>query len=40
VTKPFDVDKLMNAVRRALGEPEVEVPEKQYTAQDYHLNAW
>lgn len=40
VEKPFDIDTLLNSIRRALGEPEVEIPAKSYTEQDYHLNSW
>jgi DNA-binding response OmpR family regulator len=28
VTKPFDIDRVLNVIRKALGEPEQEVPEK------------
>ena len=40
VSKPFDIDKLMNVFRRALGDPEQEIPERQYDAQDVHLHSW
>ncbi|MBI4495267.1 MAG: response regulator [Chloroflexi bacterium] len=40
VQKPFDIDKLLNCVRKALGEPEVEVPEKHYDQADSHLHGW
>ena len=40
VEKPYDIDKMLNAVRRALGEPEVEVPEKNYDLQDSYLHGW
>jgi CheY-like chemotaxis protein len=28
VTKPFDIDRVLNVIRKALGEPEQEVPDK------------
>ncbi len=28
VTKPFDIDRMLNVVRRALGDPEQELPER------------
>ncbi len=40
VSKPFDIDKLMNVFRRALGDPEREVPERSYDAHDTHLHSW
>jgi DNA-binding response OmpR family regulator len=40
VRKPFDIDMMLNAVRRALGDPEVEVQPKQYDAQDYFLHGY
>ena len=40
VSKPFDVDKLMNVFRRVLGEPEQEVPERAYDSHDTHLHSW
>ena len=40
VSKPFDIDKLMNVFRRALGDPEQEIPERHYDAQDTHLHSW
>jgi DNA-binding response OmpR family regulator len=40
VSKPFDIDKLMNVFRRALGDPEREVPERNYAAHDTHLHSW
>ena len=40
VSKPFDIDKLMNVFRRALGDPEREVPERNYDANDTHLHSW
>jgi len=38
VSKPFDIDRLMNVFRRALGDPEREVPERTYGTGDSHLN--
>ena len=40
VSKPFDIDKLMNVFRRALGDPEQEIPDRQYDAHDTHLHSW
>ena len=40
VSKPFDVDRLMNVFRRVLGEPEQEVPERVYDSHDTHLHSW
>ncbi len=40
VAKPFDIDKLMNVFRRALGDPEQDVPEREYEPHDTHLNSW
>ncbi len=40
VSKPFDIDRLMNVFRRALGDPEQQVPERNYDASDSHLNSW
>jgi DNA-binding response OmpR family regulator len=40
VSKPFDIDRLMNVFRRALGDPEHEVPERTYGSGDTHLNSW
>jgi CheY-like chemotaxis protein len=40
VAKPFDIDVMLNAVRRALGDPEVEVQPRHYDAQDYFLNGY
>jgi two-component system, OmpR family, alkaline phosphatase synthesis response regulator PhoP len=40
VDKPFDIDRLMNVFRRALGDPEQEIPERNYDAHDTHLNSW
>jgi DNA-binding response OmpR family regulator len=32
VSKPVDIDRLVNYVRRHLGDPELEIPEKNYTS--------
>jgi len=40
VRKPFDIDFMLNAVRKALGEPIVEVQARQYDAQDYFLHGY
>ncbi len=40
VVKPFDIDVMLNAVRRALGDPEVEVEPRQYDAQDHFLHGY
>jgi len=40
VSKPFDVDKLLNVFRRVLGDPEQAVPERQYDVNDVHLHSW
>ena len=40
VQKPFDIDLMLNAVRKALGEPLVEVQPRQYDAQDYFLHGY
>jgi DNA-binding response OmpR family regulator len=40
VSKPFDIDRLMNVFRRALGDPEQEVPERHYGSSDTHLHSW
>ena len=40
VGKPFDIDRLMNVFRRALGDPEKEVPERDHDTSDAHLHSW
>ena len=40
VHKPFDIDIMLNAVRKALGDPVVEVQPRQYDAQDYFLHGY
>jgi DNA-binding response OmpR family regulator len=40
VQKPFDIDVMLNAVRKALGDPVVEVQPRQYDPQDYFLHGY
>jgi DNA-binding response OmpR family regulator len=40
VRKPFDIDMMLNAVRKALGDPIVEIQPRQYDAQDYFLHGY
>jgi DNA-binding response OmpR family regulator len=40
VYKPFDIDVMLNAVRKALGDPLVEVQPRTYDAQDYFLHGY
>lgn len=40
VHKPFDIDVMLNAVRKALGDPVVAVQPRQFEAQDYFLNGY
>jgi DNA-binding response OmpR family regulator len=40
VQKPFDIDVMLNAVRKALGDPLVDVQPRQYDAQDYFLHGY
>jgi DNA-binding response OmpR family regulator len=41
IAKPIDMDRLINYVRRALGEPELEIPPKDYSSTvDQHLHSW
>jgi len=40
VAKPFDIDRLMNVFRHHLGDDEVDVPERAYSATDTHLHSW
>jgi DNA-binding response OmpR family regulator len=40
VTKPFDIDIMLNAVRKALGDPLVEVEPRQYDQQDHYLHGY
>jgi CheY-like chemotaxis protein len=40
VRKPFDIDMMLNAVRKALGDPLVEIQPRQYDAQDYFLHGY
>ena len=40
VQKPFDIDIMLNAVRKALGDPVVEVQPRQYDPQDHFLHGY
>lgn len=40
VAKPFHIDIMLNAVRKAVGDPEVEVHVRQYDAQDSFLHGY
>jgi CheY-like chemotaxis protein len=41
ISKPVDIDRLINACRRALGDPEHEISEKDYSSSvDSHLYHW
>jgi CheY-like chemotaxis protein len=40
VQKPFDIDIMLNEVRKALGDPLVEVEPKQYDQQDHFLHGY
>jgi DNA-binding response OmpR family regulator len=40
VQKPFDIEIMLNTVRKALGDPVVEVQPRQYDAQDYFLHGY
>ena len=40
VQKPFDIEIMLNAVRKALGDPVVEVQPREYDAQDYFLHGY
>ena len=40
VQKPFDIDVMLNTVRKALGDPVVEVQPRHYDAQDYFLHGY
>jgi CheY-like chemotaxis protein len=40
VRKPFDIDLMLNAVRKALGDPLVEIQPRQYDPQDYFLHGY
>ncbi len=40
VHRPFDIDIMLNAVRKALGDPIVEVQPRNYDAQDYFLHGY
>jgi CheY-like chemotaxis protein len=40
VHRPFDIDVMLNAVRKALGDPLVEVQPRQYDATDHYLHGY
>ncbi len=40
VYKPFDIDVMLNAVRKALGDPLVQVQPRPYDAQDHFLHGY
>ena len=40
VQKPFDIDIMLNAVRKALGDPILDVQPRHYDAQDYFLHGY
>jgi DNA-binding response OmpR family regulator len=40
IQKPFDIDIMLNAVRKALGDPVVEILPREYDAQDYFLHGY
>lgn len=41
IAKPIDIDRLENAFRRAIGDPEVAVPDKDYSSTvDRNLHGW
>lgn len=40
IPKPFDIDVMLNAVRKALGEPIQDLPERNYDLTDSHLNSY
>jgi CheY-like chemotaxis protein len=40
VRKPFDIDLMLNEVRKALGDPVVEIVPRQYDPQDYFLHGY
>jgi CheY-like chemotaxis protein len=40
VQKPFDIDMMLNAVRKALGDPVVDVQPRHFDAQDYFLHGY
>jgi DNA-binding response OmpR family regulator len=40
VHKPFDIDIMLNAVRKALGDPVVEVQPRHYEGQDHFLHGY
>lgn len=40
VPKPFDIDIMLNAVRKAVGDPVVDVPPRNYGTQDSFLHGY
>jgi DNA-binding response OmpR family regulator len=40
IQKPFDIDIMLNAVRKALGDPLVEIQPRNYDQQDYFLHGY
>ena len=40
IQKPFDIDVMLNAVRRVLGDPEVEIQPRQYDVTDNFLHGY
>ena len=41
ITKPVDIDRLINACRKAVGDPEYEIPQKDYSSTvDLHAYSW
>jgi CheY-like chemotaxis protein len=41
VAKPVDIDRLVNYVRRHVGDPELEIPEKNYSSNaDIAMHTW
>ena len=41
ISKPVDIDRLENSIRKAIGDPEVEIPQKDYSSSvDQNLHNW
>jgi len=41
IVKPVDIDRLENYIRKAIGDPEVEIPSKDYSSTvDQNLHHW
>jgi CheY-like chemotaxis protein len=40
IQKPFDIDVMLNAVRRVLGDPEVDIQPRQYDVTDHFLHGY